>query len=177
MKMLRANLIIPEFLAKIFKPFIIGNYWPEKECADISDMIENEQYDLAEIAIQVVIEKYGYSMKDVSDYATAVHAKELEALDIESGMTKDEIEAVLAKFGTPEMQSVHKGILQYNNKLIDMLQEGGILSSDAVKAMKEKYPNYVPFYRFFEDDIAQGLGNKGFANLTNPVKRLKGSIS
>jgi hypothetical protein len=122
------------------------------------------------------IDKYGYKMKDVSDYATAVHARELEALDIESGMTKEEIEKVITKFNTPEMNQVHQGLMKYNNDLLNRLQEGGILSKDAVKAMKEKYPNYVPFYRFFEDDIAQGLGgSKGFANLTNPVKRLKGS--
>lgn len=127
-------------------------------------------------SILAPIEKYGYNMKDVSDYATAVHARELEALDIESGMTKEEIEKVIAKFDTPEMKQVHAGLMKYNNKLLDMLQQGQVLSKEAVKAMKEKYPNYVPFYRFFEDDIAQGLGgSKGFANLTNPVKRLKGS--
>ncbi|MBO0959570.1 hypothetical protein J1P26_07460 [Neobacillus sp. MM2021_6] len=122
------------------------------------------------------IEKYGYNMKDVSDYATAVHAKELETLDIESGMTKEEIEKVMSKFNTPEMNQVHQGLMKYNNKLLDMLKDGGILSAKAVEEMKKKYPNYVPFYRFFEDDIASGLGGgKGFANLTNPVKRLKGS--
>jgi hypothetical protein len=127
-------------------------------------------------SILAPIEKYGYNMKDVSDYATAVHARELEALDIESGMTKEEVEKVIAKFDTPEMKQVHAGLMKYNNKLLDMLQQGQVLSKEAVDAMKQKYPNYVPFYRFFEDDIAQGLGgNKGFTNLTNPVKRLKGS--
>jgi hypothetical protein len=121
------------------------------------------------------IDQYGYNMKDVSDYATAVHAKELEALDIESGMTKEEVDAVIAKFNTPEMKKIHDGILQYNNRLLEMLQEGGILSKESVDSMNMKYKNYVPFYRFFEDDIAQGFGSKGFANLTNPVKRMKGS--
>lgn len=122
------------------------------------------------------IEKYGYNLKDVGDYATAVHAKELEALGIETGMTKEEIEKTIARFNTPEMKKIHQGLMKYNNMLLDRLKQGGILSEESVKAMKEKYPNYVPFYRFFEDDITSGLGGgKGFANLTNPVKRLKGS--
>ena len=40
------------------------------------------------------------------------------------------------------------------------------------------YPNYVPFYRVFEEDvntIAAYMSKGGFANLRNPVKMMKGS--
>jgi hypothetical protein len=193
------------------------------------------------------IENYGYNMKDVGDYVTAVHALELENMGqkvaneaieeasvlseslkeiaepdeviksveafqkkydidltdeqiaaivngqeldlnedqlyliaqanrIESGMTLDEINKTMAKYDSPEMKGVQEQIVGYNNKLLEMLQEGQVLSKEAVESMREKYPNYVPFYRFFEDDITVGMaGNKGFTNLTNPVKRLQGS--
>ncbi|PLR84666.1 hypothetical protein CVD25_01125 [Bacillus canaveralius] len=198
-------------------------------------------------SILAPIEQYGYSMKDVGDYAAAVHALELEQMGervanevmeeaatlstkikgmestediaraimdfenangikltedqfyalergndleltedqlfmiaesnrIESGMTLDEIQRVNAKYDTPEMQGIQQQIVAYNDSLVKMLQDGQVLTKEAVEAMKDKYPNYVPFFRFFDEDVASSLGgNKGFTNLTNPVKRLKGS--
>jgi hypothetical protein len=192
------------------------------------------------------IENYGYNMKDVGDYATAVHALELEtmgekvaiqagddlsmlaqnakeldtdsllkAIDdfqheygvqldeaqvtsiakgeelelnedqlfliaetnrVESGMTLDEINKTIAKYDAPEMKGIQQEIVGYNNRLLDMLVEGQILTKEAVESMRQKYPNYVPFFRFFDEDISMGLsGGKGFVNVANPVKRLKGS--
>src|SRR5690606_34999198 len=88
------------------------------------------------------IDKYGYSMKDVSNYAAARHALELEDLKIESGFTREEIDSVLKKFEGTEMENIQKKLVGYNNKLVDMLQESGILSKEAVQAMRKKYPDY-----------------------------------
>jgi hypothetical protein len=99
-----------------------------------------------------------------------------EANRIESGVTKEEMEATIRELGTPKMQEIQQKLVAYNNDLLDMLVEGQILTKEAVEAMRQKYPNYVPFFRFFEEDISMGLsGNKGFVNVANPVKRLKGS--
>ena len=96
---------------------------------------------------------------------------------IESGLTREEINATLQKLGTPKMKEIQQKIVGYNNYLLDLLVDGQILTRQAVDAMKEKYPNYVPFNRFFEDDMVQSLGNgKGFADLTNPIKRMTGSF-
>lgn len=122
------------------------------------------------------LDRFGYSMKDLGDYAAAKHAQELEAQGIQSGFSTKQIDAVLNKYGTPEMQALQQDLVAYNDRLLDMLVEGEILSADAVQAMRDKYKDYVPFYRFFEEDMTSGLGGgKGFADLANPVKRMKGS--
>lgn len=126
-------------------------------------------------AILKPLDKFGISLKDLGDYAAARHALELENLKIESGFTRNQIQEVITKFNTPEMQTVHRKLMAYNNSLLDMLVKGEVISQEAVDAMRKKYPNYVPFYRYFDEDVSSGFGGKGFADLTNPVKRLKGS--
>ncbi|NNU85347.1 4'-phosphopantetheinyl transferase [Geobacillus sp. BMUD] len=121
------------------------------------------------------IDEYGLTTKDVGDYVAAVHARDLEAQGIESGFTKAEIDAVIQKYDSPEMRQIQRQIVMYSNNLLDMLVQSGRISQEAVDAMRKKYPNYVPFFRYFEDDVKEGLGAKGFANITNPIKRMKGS--
>ncbi|WP_010276387.1 LPD38 domain-containing protein [Paenibacillus senegalensis] len=121
------------------------------------------------------IDQFGYTTKDLGDFAAAKHALELENLNIESGFTRKQIESVLRKYDTPEMNALQRQLVEYNNSLLEMLVDGQVISREAVDAMKERYPDYVPFYRFFDDDVSAGFGGKGFTDLTNPVKRLKGS--
>lgn len=126
-------------------------------------------------AILKPLDDFGYKMKDLGDYAAAKHALELEKQGIESGFTQKQIEAVLKKYDTPEMNAMQRQLVDYNNKLLDMLVEGQVLSREAVETMRFKHPEYVPFYRFFDDDMAFGFGGRGFTDLTSPVKRMKGS--
>ncbi|MCQ6289322.1 hypothetical protein NPM03_32835, partial [Bacillus cereus] len=94
-----------------------------------------------------------------------------------TGFTPDEIEKTIAKFDNPEIQAAHQKIKAYNDSLLDMLVEGNMLSKDAVAAMREKHPNYMPFNRYFDEEgVGEGFGGgKGFVDLTNPVKRIEGS--
>ena len=124
------------------------------------------------------LDKIGASMADLGDYAAMKHADDLERLGIESGFERSEIDAAIAKFGTPEMEAVRQSLMAYNNRLLDMLVEGQVYSQEAIDAMRAKYPNYVPFYRYFDEDMGAvgfGSGGKGFTDLTSPFKRLKGS--
>ena len=184
-------------------------------------------------AILKPLGKFGFTMKDLGDYAAAKHALELEnawklnfkqevalalhskqekafkkALNqnpnisaaaiqvirnqtkltlaeirkvkddnaIESGFTRSMIKATINKFDTPEMNAIQKRLIMYNNNLLDRLVDGQVLTQEAVDAMRKKWKDYVPFFRFFDDDMGAGFGGKGFTNLTNPVKRLKGSF-
>ncbi|MGE6962666.1 LPD38 domain-containing protein [Bacillus thuringiensis] len=116
-------------------------------------------------------------MADIRDYVTATHARDLEKQGIKTGFTPDEIEKTIAKFDNPEIQAAHQKIKAYNDSLLDMLVEGNMLSKDAVTAMREKHPNYMPFNRYFDEEgVGEGFGGgKGFVDLTNPVKRIEGS--
>lgn len=51
----------------------------------------------------------------------------------------------------------------------------GLISTEARRAMREKYPNYVPFNRALEKGRPGNAVRKGYANQTSPVKMAKGS--
>ncbi|WP_103570972.1 LPD38 domain-containing protein [Bacillus thuringiensis] len=116
-------------------------------------------------------------MADIRDYVTAIHAQDLEKQGIKTGFTPEEIEKTIMKFDRPEIQEAHQKIKAYNDSLLDMLVEGNMLSKDAVTAMREKHPNYMPFNRYFDEEgVGEGFGGgKGFVDLTNPIKRIEGS--
>ncbi|MED2783185.1 4'-phosphopantetheinyl transferase, partial [Bacillus thuringiensis] len=116
-------------------------------------------------------------MADIRDYVTAIHAQDLEKQGFKTGFTPEEIEKTITKFDNPEIQAAHQKIKAYNDSLLDMLVEGQMLSKDAVTAMREKHPNYMPFNRYFDEEgMGEGFGGgKGFVDLTNPVKRIEGS--
>ncbi|WP_394139541.1 LPD38 domain-containing protein [Cytobacillus oceanisediminis] len=117
--------------------------------------------------------------KDLRDYALAVHAKDVNSKGINSGFTNAEIEDVLSKLGSEQMEAMRKKLLGVNNNVLDMLSTGDkpILSREQVAAMKEKWPNYMSLFRSFDDDkieFSSGM-NKAMANATNPIKKLEGS--
>ena len=69
-------------------------------------------------------------------------------------------------------------LVQYQDALLDKLVDSGVISADSKQRMREMYPDYVPFYRVFNGDLdstASHMANGGFANLSNPVKEMKGS--
>ena len=58
----------------------------------------------------------------------------------------------ITRFDKPEIQEAHQKIKTYNDSLLDTLVEGNMLSKDAVVAMREKHPNYMPFNRYFDEE-------------------------
>lgn len=123
------------------------------------------------------IEKKGYTSSDLGDYALAVHAKDVNSRDIKSGFTNKEIDEVMKRLGTPEMEAARKSIIEISNDMLTELEKQGVISGDLVKALKERYPNYMPLFRNFDDEsvnFSDGL-SKALANVTSPIKGLKGS--
>lgn len=124
------------------------------------------------------LEKLGINEKDFSLYMSIRHAIDLKAMGKKVPFTDAQISAVMKQMDSPELRSVQQGVIKFNNHLLDILVESQVLSSDAVKAMRQKYPNYVPFMRYFDDDAVAGFKNggfgaaKGFANITNPIKSM-----
>jgi hypothetical protein len=124
------------------------------------------------------LEKLGIGEKDFATYLAVKHAVDLKKLGKRVPFDDNQIAAVLNRLDTSEVQAVHKKVMDYNNALLDILVDAQILSSRVVREMRKKYPNYVPFLRYFDDDAVAGFKNggfggaRGFANLTNPVKRM-----
>lgn len=122
------------------------------------------------------VEDKGYTYKDLGEYATAVHARDVNASGIDSGFTNAEIDDVISKYGTQEMESARQQLVNLSNRLLDDLSNGGVISKESVDVMRSKWKNYMPLFRSFDDDKVEfinGLGNS-FANVANPVKKLKG---
>jgi len=123
------------------------------------------------------VEAKGYGKNDLGDYALAVHAKDLQAKGIETGFTPAEIDSVIARFGTPEMEAARKELINYSNGLLDELAASGRISPELVVGLRQKHPNYVPLFRAFDDnkvEFTQGL-SRAIASVGNPIKELKGS--
>lgn len=124
------------------------------------------------------LEKLGIKEKDFATYLAVKHAMDLKAMGKRVPFTDAQMKAVLQKLDTPEVQAVQKKIIDYNNKLLDILVDAEIITSKQVAEMRKEHPNYVPFLRHFEDDIEAGFKNggygagKAFANVTNPIKKM-----
>lgn len=123
------------------------------------------------------VENKGYSYKDLGDYALAVHANDVNNMGIKSGFSNKEIEAVIQKYGTPEIESARQQLMKVSEDLLNTLSDSGVISKDLVAHLHQKYPNYMPLFRSFDDDKVDFAGalSDSLANVTNPLKRLKGS--
>lgn len=123
------------------------------------------------------IEKAGFTSKDLGDYALAVHAKDVNARDIKSGFTNREIENVVQKFGTPQMEEARKALVKVGDDMLNELAEAGVVSRENMELLRQRYPNYIPLFRHMDDDkveIGRGISD-ALANVTSPIKVLKGS--
>jgi hypothetical protein len=135
-------------------------------------IVENELKPIIQKA-----EKAGHNYKDLGLYAEAVHARDVNKAGINSGFTNDEINDVIQKLGTPEMETARKELVAYNNRRLDDLVNSGRISQESADVMKQKWPNYMSLARAFDDnkvEFGTALG-KSFGNVTNPIKELKGS--
>lgn len=124
------------------------------------------------------LEKMGVKEEDFATYLAVKHAQDLKGMGRRVPFTDEQMRAVMQKLDNPEMQAVQQGIIKYNNALLDVLVEAQVLSRQAVNDMRKRYPNYVPFLRYFDDAAEAGFKNggfgaaKAFANITNPLKRM-----
>jgi Large polyvalent protein associated domain 38 len=124
------------------------------------------------------VKQLGFDEKDLGDYALAVHARDVNSKGMNSGFTNAEIDDVIKQFGTPEMEQARKQLVQVSDDVLRQeLGSNQILTDDSINAMREKWPNYMPLFRAFDDDkvgFAGGMSN-ALANASNPIKRLEGS--
>ncbi|WP_036634202.1 LPD38 domain-containing protein [Paenibacillus massiliensis] len=122
-------------------------------------------------------EKAGYSADDIGKYALAVHAKDVNAAGYKSGFTNKEIEAVIEKYGTPEMEKARKELVQVGKDMLRELVDSGVISKELADVLDNRWKNYIPLFRSFDDTpeaFAGGL-SKSLANVASPVKALQGS--
>lgn len=74
----------------------------------------------------------------------------------------------------PTFADTAKGVYEYENHLLDVAVESGLISSELSDELRELYPHYVPLYRSFRDGSAVSSG-RGTKTPPSVVKRFKGS--
>lgn len=122
-------------------------------------------------------EKAGYSADELGDYAVAVHARDINAAGMKSGFTNAEIAAVIRKYENTELEAARQGLVQLNQDMMKELVESGVVSQQLADVLAERWKNYIPMFRAF-DDTAEGFGgsvSQALANVASPIKALKGS--
>ena len=77
----------------------------------------------------------------------------------------------------PKWIEAQKELVKYNQALLKMLEESGIISHDLYYDLVHRYPNYVPLQRDFgtEEGLSKFVEGRGLVNVQNPLKRLRGS--
>ncbi|MDK8193781.1 hypothetical protein QP794_27235 [Paenibacillus sp. UMB7766-LJ446] len=123
------------------------------------------------------IEDAGYSADELGNYAVAVHARDINAAGIKSGFTNAEIDAIIQKYGNTELEAARQGLVQLNRDMMKELVENGVVSQELSDVLADRWQNYIPMFRAFED-TAEGFGgsvSQALANVASPIKALKGS--
>lgn len=127
--------------------------------------------------IAQMVQQAGHTMEDLGDYALAMHARDVNASYMKSGFTNAEINDVIQKLGTPELEAARQQLVQLSNEMLNELVDAQVISRELADTLMERWPNYVPLFRSFDDDVVQfesGL-SQALANVASPIKTLKGS--
>lgn len=88
----------------------------------------------------------------------------------------DAIATAVRGDANPVWSKAHREMIAYQRHLLYMLVKAGMKDKASVAAMMNKYPDYVPFVREFDEaGMNKFMSSKGFVNVADPIKRMKGS--
>lgn len=152
-------------------------------------LLENGDPEKGIPALQTILESVGKkNQKDFSAFLVALREKDIYDFNsklqkgeegaalkatmdpIDAGMTIRE----LAK-KHPEFVKAAKELYRYEQHLINLLVNAGMLSAKAAADMRKRWPHYVPFQRIVDGIDAPSVGGKKFVNVGNTIQKFKGS--
>lgn len=94
------------------------------------------------------------------------------------GLTQDDIESVI-KNAPPEFRKAAQMYWQFNDNVLTIMEDAGLISGETHKLLNTKYKYYCPLMRDFSDTAAAdafigGLGNggRGIGNVSNMLKKI-----
>lgn len=123
-----------------------------------------------------VIKNVG-NIDNLDQYLIAKHALELDSKSIKTGRDIAKDSALVKAFG-PKYEEYARTISDYSRKLLDYSVDSGLISKNLADTLKERYPNYVPFQRVFNELEKSGQGGPGgVASLSKQsiVQKIEGS--
>jgi hypothetical protein len=114
----------------------------------------------------------------LDQYMIAKQARRVTELGKETGRNA-EMDAKLITELAPQYEQHAQAVNQYSRKLLDYSVETGLIDKKLAQELVQKYPDYVPLQRVFNEleGMTTGGGGKGIASQSyqSVVKRLKGS--
>ncbi|MCU7712996.1 hypothetical protein OD999_28130, partial [Priestia megaterium] len=117
-------------------------------------------------------------LEDLVDYATAIHARDLNRKGLNSGFSDAELQKDIIRYESPIMEKLRRQLVDASNNVTKReLVDTGMISKEGFEAMRAKHPNYMPMFRHFDDDkveFSNGISS-AIANANNPIKKFKGS--
>ena len=114
---------------------------------------------------------------EVFDYLKALHDPERKAVlgEKSTGMTTEKA-TELVKNVKPEVKEASKKIQLLNKKTLDVLEKGGLISTELKDKLRKMYPNHIPLNRIQEEEDFVGyLTSKGRSVKSSGLKRAVGS--
>ncbi|MCG8403133.1 MAG: hypothetical protein MJA84_16300 [Firmicutes bacterium] len=143
----------------------------------------NENLEKIGPSLNEIITPVEKHLDDFRAYIVSKRSLELSGRDIETGIDPEDakrtIQAIDNELGTDTVKGFDKAfrdLVRFQDYITNYLVKSGVLSADVAKSMREMNKDYVPFYRLFDDSVGTvKFRGKTFANLSSPVKRIKGS--
>ena len=121
--------------------------------------------------------------KEINDFLIARHAPERnlalgeKAAGISTAEAAERLKTIKASPQGTKIEAIANKIQTLNNKTLDTLKEGGVISDELYTKLRTIYKNHVPLQRVFEEtnDMAGALSGAGFNVRATGIKRAVGS--
>jgi len=123
--------------------------------------------------LRAILEPFKTDLQSVRAYAVAARTAELEARGIHTGVPIAEARAVVAA-GGKKYAAMFKELQEYQDSSVKYLRDAGVVSAEAVEAMREANRDFVPFFRVMEEGETGGKAGAGLS-VKNPIKGIRGS--
>jgi hypothetical protein len=118
------------------------------------------------------------NLDEFDQYLIARHAKDLREFGIKTGRNVEKDTQLIEEL-SPIYEEQAKKVTQYSQDLLNYISDAGLISKETAEALKNKYPNYVPFNRVFNElEKTKNLGTGGGVSSLSKqsvVKKIIGS--
>ena len=99
-------------------------------------------------------------------YLSARRIIQLAKRGIKQGLTPEEAKNTIRELETPEFIEAAKEVYSFEDRLLDLRVQGGLVTQEEADAYRKANPDYVPLYKFFpEDGKGRSAAGAGFLNL------------
>ena len=116
------------------------------------------------------------TFQDFTTYLVSRRSVQLAQRNIDTGVDVADAEASISQLESQysNFPDLAKRLYEYQDRLLNYGYESGLFSKELMDKL-QKFGDYVPFYRVFDELASKGFMGKKMANIAQPLKRIKGS--